>query len=290
MTGYGDAACRVNQMDYAIEIKTVNNRYLKTNIKLSETTAFLQEDIEKLLHKNISRGTVTCVLRLKESSAETMFNINEPALQECIRNLSRIAKTTEAEYNIDISQLLLLPGIVQPFQPNEQQAAQIRQAVLDITSQALEKLKQMRAQEGAALAAELTEHCRIIKQMLEQIKKRSPLVIQEYQQKLKNKVDVLLAAAKLELNAEILAREVAIFAERCDIAEEIARLDSHLEQFAQAINQNSQVGRKLDFIGQEMLREANTITSKAADVEITRCIVDVKCRIDRLKEQIQNVE
>jgi uncharacterized protein (TIGR00255 family) len=187
--------------------------------------------------------------------------------------------------------LLTLPGIVQPALPDEKKAEQIKKMVLSVTQKAIDRLKQMRAAEGAALAADLDSHCKAVKQDLEQIRTRSGVVLQEYQKKLKKRVDELLADAKLKLDKETIAREVAIFADRSDISEEIARLDSHLQQFAESCRTNAQAaGRRLDFISQEMLREANTIASKACDTEIIRCVVDIKCRIDRIKEQVQNIE
>ena len=148
----------------------------------------------------------------------------------------------------------------------------------------------MRAQEGSALAADLEGNCEQIKEKVEQIRGRSEMVVKEYQIRLQKKADELLSEAKLELNKEILAREVAVFAERSDISEELARLDSHLEQFLSSCVKDKHPGRKLEFIAQELLREANTIASKASDTEIARCVVEIKCYIDRLKEQVQNIE
>jgi len=295
MTGYGEADGEVNDVTYAVEIKTVNNRYFKTAIRLPETTAFLEEDIEKLLRKNLSRGTVNYVLRLRSPSAGALFNIDETALRAVVGKLSRIASSADISGAIDIGGLLGLPGILAPVPPDEEEARQIKNAVLGITQKALEKLKQMRAAEGAALAADLDGHCTAIKQYLEQICARNPVVLQEYAKRLKKRVDELLTDVELKLDEESLAREVAVFAERSDISEEIARLDSHLEQFTESCQgpptpANTQVGRRLEFISQEMLREANTIASKASDSEITRRVVDIKCCIDRIKEQVQNVE
>ena len=148
----------------------------------------------------------------------------------------------------------------------------------------------MRSAEGAALAADLEQHCRAVKSNLEKIRLHSAAGPQQYAEKLKKRVDELLAAAKVKLNDETVAREVAVFADRADISEEVARLDSHLVQFTKALKGNQQAGRKLDFICQEMLREANTIGSKASDADIVHLVVDIKCRIDRIKEQVQNVE
>jgi uncharacterized protein (TIGR00255 family) len=290
MTGYGEAQGEVNSVSYLVEIKTLNHRYFKTIVKLPELVAFLEEDIEKLLRKNLSRGTVNYVLRLKNTSVKALFDIDETALQAVVEKLNRAGSSAGVKGAIDISNLLSLPGIIQPATPDKKLAGQIKEAVLEISRKAIDKVKQMRATEGNFLEADLKKHCSAIEQDLGQIRARRATVLQEYSTKLRQRVDTLLAEAKLKLDEETLAREVAIFADRSDISEEVARLDSHLQQFVQCCQANEQAGRRLDFIGQEMLREANTIASKASDTEIIRCVVDIKCWIDRIKEQVQNVE
>jgi uncharacterized protein (TIGR00255 family) len=290
MTGFGEAQGEINGVTYIVEIRAVNNRYLKTCLRLPEMTAFLEEDIDKLLRNNLSRGMISYVLRLKNAPANVLFDIDEEALRAYMEKLGRIASSADSKYPIDIGGLLTLPGIVQPALPDEEKAEQIRKGILSISQEAIDRLKQMRAAEGAALAADLDNHCKAIKKDLEKIRTRSEVVLKEYQKKLRKRIDELLADAKLKLDEETLARETAIFAERSDISEEIARLDSHLEQFSESCQANTQAGRRLDFISQEMLREANTIASKAYDTEVARCVVDIKCRIDRIKEQVQNIE
>jgi len=290
MTGYGEAEGRLNSVTYTVEIRSVNNRYFKTRIKLPETMAFLEDDIEKLLRQNLSRGTVNYVLRLKDVPANVLFDIDETALQAYIEKLSRITSSVDIKCPIDIASLLSLPGLLTPVSPDKKIAEQIKTKVLDITQEALDQLKQMRAAEGAALGTDLNNQCEAIKSNLEQIHPRSAIVIQEYKTKLKRRVNELLADAELKLDEDTLAREVAVFADRSDISEEIARLDSHLQQFAESCQANGQAGRRLEFISQEMLREANTIASKSSDIEIVRAVVDIKCRIERIKEQVQNVE
>jgi len=290
MTGYGQAQGEVEDSSYIVEIKTVNNRYLKTIVRLPESVVFLEEDIEKLLRKNLSRGAVNYVLRLKGTSANALFDIDENALLAVVEKLNRAGPSAGANGTIDISNLLSLPGIIQPALPDKKAAEKIRKAVLELSQEAIDKVKQMRSAEGSFLEAELKKHCTVITEDLERILAQGNVVLQEYAKRLKQRVDSLLAEVKLKLNEETLAREVAIFADRSDISEEIARLDSHLQQFIQACQANEQSGRRLDFICQEMLREANTIASKASDTEIVRCVVDIKCRIDRIKEQVQNVE
>ena len=167
----------------------------------------------------------------------------------------------------------------------------MRQKILEISSEAIDRLKEMRAAEGAAIEADLVANCREIGRGIEQIRALSSTVVDGYAKKLRKRVDNLLAHAELELDEDALAREVAIYADRSDISEELSRLDSHLQQFAQTCGGNGQAaGRRLDFISQEMLREANTIASKSSDTEITRLVVDIKCRVDRIKEQVQNIE
>jgi len=290
MTGYGEAQGERDGISYAVTIKTVNNRYLKTAVKLPELAAFLEEDIDKLLRKNLSRGTVNYVLRLKEAPADVLFDIDEAALRAVMEKLNRIGSSAEIEGMIELGNLLNLPGVIRPASPDEDQIEHIREVILRISQEALDKLKQMRAVEGEFLAADLAKRCNAIENDLEQINMRSAIVLQRYTEKLKKRVNELLANAELKLDEESLAREVAIFADRSDISEEVARLDSHLKQFAQSCQANDQAGRRLDFISQEMLREANTIASKASDTEITSFVVDIKCQIDRIKEQVQNIE
>jgi uncharacterized protein (TIGR00255 family) len=290
MTGYGEAQADLNGVSYAVEIKTVNNRYLKTVLKLPEVVAFLEKDIEKLLRKRLARGTVNCVLRLKNVYATALFDIDETTLQAIIMKLSKLKSTADINGTIDVGSLLGLPGIIRPAYPDAEAAEQLRTVVLDITEQAINKVEQMRADEGKFLAADLECNRKAISQDLDRIRSRASIVMREYAEKLRKRVNELLSEVKLQLDEPTLAREVAVLADRSDISEEIARLDSHLQQFAQTFKEQGQVGRRLDFITQEILREANTIASKASDTEIIQQVVDIKCRTDRIKEQVQNVE
>ncbi len=290
MTGYGNAEGHFDDINYYVEIKTVNNRYFKTNIKLPEMLAFLESDIEQFLRNNLRRGSVNYTLRFKNDSATVAWEIDESLLKKAVEKLTSVVHTIGTEVNIDTGSILALPGILKPAIPDEKQVEKYREAVLHVTQLAVEQLKKMREQEGTALAADLMGHCEHIREKIEQIRRQTGNVIREYHNRLQKRVDELLSEAKLKLDAETLAREVAIFAERADISEEIARLDSHLEQFLSSCRQDKYPGRKLEFITQELLREANTVASKAADAQIAHCVVEIKCYIDRLKEQVQNIE
>jgi len=290
MTGYGDAEGQLDGVTYIVEIKGVNNRYFKPKIKLPETVAFLEEQVYELLRRNIVRGSVDYVLRLKNASADMLFEINVNALRAYLNKLNEVASSAGTSAPMDVGGLLTLPGILEPMTPDEQKAKRVQELVLELSGKAIDDFKQMRRTEGAELEADLLKNCGQIRQYLEKIRQRKDLVLQQYHDRLRTRVDELLAGVNIKLDPDTLSREIAVFAERCDISEEITRLESHLKQFEENCKTDGQAGRRLDFLGQEMLREANTVASKAADVEIAHCVVDIKCCIDRLKEQVQNVE
>ena len=293
MTGYGEAEGRICGLDYVVEIRTVNNRYLRTEIKLPDPLAFVEDKIERLLRQHLFRGTVSYALRIKGTTTRALFDIDETAIRDLVERLERVRSSAPSPgaMAIDLAALVTVPGILRPVEPSDEEVQQIEEGVLALSQQAIERLRQMRAAEGRFMDADLQAHSEAMAQDLSEIQARREVVMQEYALRLRKRVDDLLAEVKLKLDEETLAREVAILAERSDISEEIARLRSHLSQFEQARRlEGEQVGRRLDFISQEMFREANTIASKASDIEIARRIVDVKCRIDRIKEQVQNVE
>ena len=292
MTGFGRATGQVDGVGYAVEIKTVNNRHFKAYLRMPDMAAFLNEDVEKLLKKKIDRGTVNFSLRLSSIPVQAMYEIDKEAIKVYAEMLKDVGGQIGSGSDVDLTGLLSLPGIVQPVEPGEKLVEIVKKTVLDLTDQAIEKLQQTRQSEGALLASDLKSHCEVIREKLKLIKVRTPVVVQQYHDKLAKRVSDLLAGGKLEIDSDLLAREVAIFADRSDIAEETSRLDSHLQHFDAVCDgiKNGNGGRRLDFICQEMLREANTIASKASDAEIGSHVIDIKCAIDRLKEQVQNVE
>jgi uncharacterized protein (TIGR00255 family) len=185
---------------------------------------------------------------------------------------------------------LALPGGCQAPRDESDEIERRGPVVREITVKAIIKLNAMRAREGEALFNDLMKHAKVISTNLTEIAKRAPFVIEDYHKRLSQRVNLLISKAELQVNATDLLKEVAVFAERADISEEIQRLTSHLDAFEQACRTGEHAGRKLDFITQEMLREANTIASKANDAQIAKHIVEIKGAIDRLKEQVQNVE
>ena len=291
MTGYGEAQRTIDGVSYALELKSLNNRYFKATIKLPEHLAVFESEIEKLLRERLDRGSVTYVLRVRDNRADAAQEINIAAVKSYLGQLDKsMASLGNAAMRIDLAGILSLPGVVQPPEINEAERQRQWDIISALTEEGIKHLLGMRKTEGQAIREDLLGHCRQIREHLAVIAKQAPQVIQDYHQRLLQRTNELLAQSKLQLSLDDLRREVAVYAERCDINEEIARLTSHLDQFGKLCDSNEQAGRKLDFLTQEMLREANTIGSKANDSTIAHRIIDIKGAIDRLKEQVQNVE
>jgi uncharacterized protein (TIGR00255 family) len=289
MTGFGDATAERNGTHYAVEIRSLNNRFFKPIIKLPENVQGLEPEIETILREKLVRGSITYILKMRMDSAEAAYHINTPALNAYLEQLQQI-KGLNGMIQIDLASLLQLPGVCQEPRDESDEIERHGDVIRELTSQAIDKLSQMRRREGQSLLGELMRHRTVIAENLAEIQKRAPSVIDDYHKRLAQRVNLLLSKAELKVSEPDLIKEVAVFAERADICEEIQRLTHHLDAFEQSCKQGEHGGRKLDFITQEMLREANTISSKANDAQIARHIVEIKGAIDRLKEQVQNVE
>jgi uncharacterized protein (TIGR00255 family) len=233
---------------------------------------------------------VNYVLRYKEVCENALFEINEGLVESCLEKLSKAASRSDVSSTVDIAKLLDLPGMVSAPEPDAAEAKKIKKEVLKVTDQAVDNLIKMRSAEGKSLAKDLDNHCKSIQKIVNKIRKLVDKVPGKYYDRLQQKVQSLLENIDTEVNEDTIAREAAIFAEKMDTSEELARLESHIAQFSDACQKGGQAGRRLDFLSQEMLREANTVASKCGDSEITHYVVDMKCLIDKIKEQVQNVE
>jgi uncharacterized protein (TIGR00255 family) len=289
MTGFGDATAERDGTHYAVEIRALNNRFFKPVIKLPENVSGLEPELETMLREKLGRGSITFILKMRLDSAEAAYHINTQALKAYLEQLQSV-KGIDRLVQIDLASLVQLPGVCQEPRDETDEIQKHGDTIRDLTVRAIDKLQKMREREGNALFNELMKHVNVISMALKEIEKRAPSVIEDYHRRLQQRVNQLLSKAELRVNETDLIKEVAVFAERADIAEEIQRLTSHLGAFEDACRKDEHAGRKLDFIAQEMLREANTIGSKANDAAIARNIVEIKGAIDRLKEQVQNVE
>jgi uncharacterized protein (TIGR00255 family) len=288
MTGFGDATAKRGSTHYAVEVRSLNNRYFKPVIKLPDQLIGIEPEIEVMLREKLGRGSITYILKLRTETAEAAYPINAAALQSYVRQLQDIGFFKDGK--VDLAPLLTLPGVCQERTDDVEEMERHAPAVRELSIAAIEKLLVMRKREGKALYEDLDKHVAIIEQNVEAIEKRAPLVVNEYHRRLTNRVNELIGKAQLKLNETDLIKEIAVFAERSDISEEIQRLRHHCRQFRDSCLTGEHAGRKLDFIAQEMLREANTIASKGNDAAIAVHIVEVKGSIDRVKEQVQNVE
>jgi uncharacterized protein (TIGR00255 family) len=291
MTGFGDASARVDGAHYGVEIRSVNNRYFKSQIRLPEELQGLEAELDTALAKRLNRGSIILTVRYVDTSANAAAQINVNAVQRYLEQLLSIRALSHNSARVDIGALIALPGVV-ITDTGEERLKAARLVLLRLVNEACEKLLAMREREGRMLHADLRKHCELIGSHLAVVKQRVPVTVELYQERLRNRMQALLAESGMAVRDEDLLREVAVYAERTDIAEEVARLEGHLAQFGEIIDSESEdpAGRTLDFLSQELLREANTIASKCLDVEISRRIVEIKGAIDRIKEQAQNVE
>jgi uncharacterized protein (TIGR00255 family) len=293
MTGFGDAAAQIDGIHYAVELRSLNNRYFKASIRLPEQIAGLEAELESSLRKCVFRGSFTLTAKMRIGDARAVSRVNETAIMAYLRHLETIhSKISDQAVHIDLTQLMALPGVLQPAEDDEELMKSARPHLLKLLEEAAERMNAMRVIEGEALAADILKQRDVVQDRIATISQRAPVVIEEYHQRLRQRIDTLMARAELNVDKHDLVKEIAIFADRSDISEEISRTGGHLEQLAQIIScpDNELVGRTLDFLAQELLREANTISSKSNDTTISRAVVDVKGAIDRIKEQVQNVE
>ncbi len=289
MTGFGDASLSHSGTHYSLEIRSLNNRFYKPVIKLPDIVAGLEPEIENKLRDRLVRGSITCILKMRVEGASAAYLINKDALESYLAQL-RDVKGFDGVARIDLASLLNLPGVCQEPDDDADQLEKHGPIIRKLLEQAIDKLQAMRVREGQALFSDLLKHAQVIATSLSEIEKRAPFVIDEYHKRLSNRVNELLSKAEMQVAQLDLLKEVAVFAERSDISEEIQRLRHHLTAFEQTCRTSEHAGRKLDFITQEMLREANTIGSKANDAKIAGHVVEIKGAIDRMKEQVQNVE
>jgi uncharacterized protein (TIGR00255 family) len=290
MTGHGEAVVQSAGVCAAAEVRTVNNRFLKILIRISEGYGSLEREIEGVLRRAIRRGSVTVNIRVDRDPSPDDFRLNEVVLNSYRRQLETICEKAALPYSVNLDSLLDLPGVVTETGTQQVHADGDWPLIEQALTAALENLAKMRMDEGAAMSRDLQANCRIIASELDQIAERAPLVVAAYQKRLTERLNALLAEYDVSVEPTDVVREVGLFADRSDIAEEIVRLRSHLEQFETIAGAAESAGRKLEFVIQEMHRETNTIGSKANDAEIARHVVEIKTCIERMREMIQNVE
>ena len=286
MTGYGEARLQDDRLSVVVEVRSVNNRHLKLTAKLGESYAALEPEVERLVREFVRRGSVQFSMRVERPRREQDYVINTVALRSY---REQVIEATGDHKSPVLAGVLALPGVCERRAADED-AHDDWLTLERAVRQALTKHQESRAQEGRAMAAELSSLARGISELLERIAARGPQVVESYQDRLLERIGNLIKDRGASIEPKDLIREVAILSERADIAEEITRLRAHLLQYAEVIGEPESGGRKLEFVVQEMGREINTIGSKANDVEISRAVVEIKGILERVRELIQNVE
>ncbi len=289
MTGFGRGSASGDDFTVAVEIKTVNNRYLDIHLRLSQELSPLEMIIRKRVGARLARGRVDLSINFERTGATT-YEVNRPLIAGYVSAMREIQHEFNLAGDIDISSVARLPGALAPARDGlgEVNTAGLERAL----DEALDSLELMRNNEGAALAEEMRSRLGKIEAEVPVIEAAAAGLAEAYRQRLQKRIGelVIRGAQAIELDAGRLAQEVAYLADRSDISEELARLRSHIEQFRAAIYDDGEVGKRLDFLLQELNREANTVLSKSTEISIKDAGLTIKAEIEKLREQVQNVE
>lgn len=288
MTGFGRGEHIGKYKHVIAEMKAVNHRYSDVLIKLPRQYTLIEERIKRSVLDCISRGRIEVYLRFEDTGKkEKEVQVDKELALAYYKALKELATITETPLDIGVEDLAELPDVLN-IEEQQENLEEIWEDVAPALQQALEILLEMRKIEGAKLKRDLQEHLLILHKLHNKIEEKSPQVVDNYREKLHKRLQEILDTDQVDENR--LALEVALFADKCSIDEELVRLNSHLAQFKQTLDEDNPVGRKLDFLIQEMNREVNTIGSKANDLDITQQVVEMKSEIEKLREQVQNIE
>ena len=289
MTGCGEAVASAGGTTCRVEVRCVNNRFLKVSLRAREGFSLLESQVEAILRRRVRRGAVQVSLEVSGAAAPAARRLDLVQLEAYLDQWEDFCSGHDLPVPRTIDGLLTLPGILVDQAPTRESIESLWPLVERALAGALDSLDTMRRAEGDAMARDLRTTCGEIQVCVEAVRTRVPAVVEEHRQRLRERVRKILEPQGVPLADADLAREIALLADRSDIAEELVRLDSHLEQFQRLLLDDSP-GRTLDFLTQELAREANTIGSKSPDVAIAHLVVDVKTRIERLRELVQNIE
>ena len=288
MTGYGRAEDTLNGCTITVELRSVNNRYLDCNVRMPRLYLFAEETIKSRVQNTISRGKVDVFVTLDSTGGEQVqVSVNQPLADGYYAALTQLAERYGLSKDISVSLLSRFPDVLLA-EKAEEDVEQRAQDICSVLDRALADFDQMRTREGARLEADVLSRAARIEELVGRVEERSPQTVAEYRAKLEARMNEVLSNTQLD-PARILT-EAAIFADKVAVDEETVRLRSHIGQLRHMLEQGGATGRKLDFLIQEFNREANTIGSKCSDIDIARHVVDIKAEIEKIREQVQNIE
>lgn len=290
MTGYGRAEAVLTEKKVVIEIKSLNHKFLEIFVRLPGSWSALETEIKRKVTDRFSRGRIEVSIRRdsdQNASAESRFELNMPAIRNYHGMISSLKEELGLKDEVSLGLLLGMKDAITVTEPVIDLAG-IWEGLQPVLENAMGSLEEMRAREGEIIGKDLEDRTGLIGSLLEKIKARAPRIVADYQKRLAERIKELTGGVALDEGR--LAQEVAIMAERSDITEEVVRFQSHIAQMGQMMQSGEPVGRKIDFLLQEMNREANTIGSKSPDAEISQVVVEIKAELSRLREQVQNIE
>ena len=288
MTGYGRARMAIDGREISVEIRSVNHRYLDVNVKCPRAYSFLEKALKKAAGNQIARGKVDIFVQLASASADDVtVKVNVPLAQRYLSALRELSEATGLPNDISLLTLAKMPEVLTEEQA-EPDTEKLTQDVLEVFQLAVDEFEIMRTREGEKLADDVHARGNTIIELLTQVESRAPERTAEYREKLEKRMNELLTDATVD--TQRILTEAAVFADRTAIDEETVRLRSHLNQLEHMLNEHKPIGRKLDFLVQEMNRESNTIGSKANDITLSKLVVELKSEIEKIREQIQNIE
>jgi uncharacterized protein (TIGR00255 family) len=288
MTGYGRVQQTVDGFNILFEIKSVNHRFFEFSARIPRVYGYIEDKLKTYLQKYISRGKVEIFMTIEAAGGlDEQITLNYGLAESYIHALRELQEKYGLVNNISVSEVAKYSDIFTVVKsPDDEE--RIWNAVKNVAEEAVAGFVAMREAEGGRLANDITERAKLIAEFVDKVESRSPVTVDEYRQKLKTHMSEVLAEAAVDENRILL--EAAIYADKVSVTEETVRLKSHLKQFEVILCGNEPVGRKLDFLMQEMNREANTIGSKASDFEIAGMVVEIKAELEKIREQIQNLE
>lgn len=288
MTGFGRSSLALENMDVIVELRSVNHRFLETSVRLPHIYSYLEDKLKKQVQQKVARGKVDIILTIQHHGLnDVKVEVNDDLALAYVNSLRNANERIGLNDDLTLSSLIRFSDIFSLKKVQLDEEA-LWAAVLPVVKDALDKFLEMRIIEGEKLCSDLKNRLDSLKKMLDQVEKYAPETAKRYYNKLYSKLSELLSERDIEESR--ITTEAAIFADRIAIDEETVRLASHIEQFNSLLDSNEPIGRKLDFLVQEMNREVNTMGSKAQDLAVTRLVVDMKSEIEKLREQIQNIE
>ena len=289
MTGFGAASAEVDGTRIHVEARAVNHRHLLVKTRLASDDPSLEGEVDALVRKRLGRGSVSVRLGVEPTGDTRAAGVDAAVAASYRAELADLARSIDVPDEVSLETLIGLPGVVSAQRSDPADSPALRRAILATVDEALRGLVQMRSVEGDALSKDLAKHGAATAKLVTRVEKRMPQVVRNHQRQLEKRVGELLGDSAAVARTD-LAREIAVLADRMDVSEEVSRLRSHLEQLDKLLGKGGQVGRKLDFLVQEVLREVNTVGSKCNDAKVAHWVVELKTHVERLREQVQNVE